>query len=112
MPATTNLLDETTLSYLKETALLINVGRGNLVDEKALCAALNEEKFAAAVIDVFKKEPLPASSPLWTTPNLSVTCHTAAVSSPASIAGLFTQNYQRYLAGDPLLNLVDFETGY
>lgn len=112
VPATTNLLDETTLSYLKETALLINVGRGNLIDEEALCAALNEEKFAAAVIDVFKKEPLAESSPLWTTLNLSVTCHTAAVSLPASIAGLFIQNYQRYLAGDPLLNLVDFEKGY
>jgi phosphoglycerate dehydrogenase-like enzyme len=112
VPATTNLLDATTLNCLKDTALLINVGRGNLIDEVALVAALNEGKFAAAVIDVFKKEPLVEESPLWSTPNLSVTCHTAAVSVPENIAGLFIQNYQRYVAGESLLNLVDFDKGY
>lgn len=112
VPATTDLLDATTLSFLKSSALLINVGRGNLIDEEALVAALNEDKLAAAVIDVFKNEPLAEASPLWDTPNLSVTCHTAAVSIPENIAGLFIQNYQRYIAGESLLNLVDFEKGY
>jgi phosphoglycerate dehydrogenase-like enzyme len=111
-PATTNLLDESALAALKPTALLVNVGRGSLIDEAALCRALQEGRLAGAVLDVFQEEPLPIDSPLWHTPNLQLTGHIAAVSSPQDITRLFLENYRRFCAGEPLQNLVDFQKGY
>ena len=91
---------------------LINVGRGSLIDETALATALNAGRLGGAVLDVFRQEPLPANSPLWETPNLTVTAHIAACSRPADIARLFEENYNRFLAGAPLRHRVDFERGY
>ena len=66
---------------MKPGACLINVGRGPLVDEPALAAALREKKIGGGALDVFPKEPLPADSPLWDVPNLLITPHTAALTT-------------------------------
>lgn len=112
LEATTNLLDAAAFASMKDTALLINVGRGNLVDDDALVQALKQGEIAAAVLDVFKQEPLPETSPLWMAPRLTITGHIAAVSRPADIARLFAENYERFASHQPLLHLIDFDKGY
>ena len=82
-------------------ACLINVGRGPLVDEAALAAALREKKIGGAALDVFPKEPLAADSPLWDLPNLLITPHTAALTDKLweRHYALFSENLRRYLLG-------------
>jgi phosphoglycerate dehydrogenase-like enzyme len=111
-PETTRLLDEDRLRRLRPGCVLLNVGRGNLIDEQALAAALQRGGLAGAVLDVFEREPLPADSPLWDAPGLVLTAHVAAHSRPADIARIFRANYNRYRAGQTLDHLVDFGRGY
>lgn len=109
----TNLIvDAELLAALSSHAVFVNVGRGNALDEPALVRALTEGKLAAAILDVFDKEPLPEGHPFWTTPNLYMTFHTSAISYPEDIARLFIENYELYLAGKSLKHVVDFERGY
>jgi phosphoglycerate dehydrogenase-like enzyme len=99
---------------MKPTAYLINVGRGGLVDEPALVAALRAGAIAGAGLDVFEEEPLPKESPLWDMPEVMITPHDAG-SSPRSgerLMDLFCENLRRYIAGEPLLNVVDKREGY
>jgi len=113
-PETRHLIGRDQLKLMKPTAYVINVGRGGLIDEDGLIAALQENRIAGAGLDVFEKEPLPAESPLWTLPNVLITPHTAG-SSPRSherLIDLFCENLRRYLAGEPLLNVVDKKVGY
>ena len=110
--ATTDLINKQTLAVMKDSALIINVGRGNLIDEDALADALHDNRIAGAVLDVFKREPLPADSPLWEAPDCTITAHVAAVSHPQDIAVLFLENYERFVAGEPLLRQIDFNKGY
>lgn len=112
LEATTDLLDAAAFASMKDSALLINVGRGNLIDEHALVQALEQGEIASAALDVFKQEPLPATSPLWTAPRLTITGHIAAVSRPDDIASLFAENYKRFASHQPLLHLIDFDKGY
>ena len=100
------------LDALPSHAILINVGRGNAVDEPALVDALTQGKIAGAILDVTEKEPLPADHPFWTTPNLILTFHTSAISYPEDLVKLFSENYLLYIAGQPLKHRVDFERGY
>ncbi|MGA7686016.1 MAG: D-2-hydroxyacid dehydrogenase [Terriglobales bacterium] len=102
------------LALMKPTACLINVGRGPLVDEAALAAALREKKIGGAALDVFPKEPLFADSPLWDLPNLLITPHTAALTDKLweRHYALFSENLRRYLANQPLLAVVDKRRGY
>ena len=79
-PETDRLLDARRLALLRPTAFLCNFGRGNLVDEDALCAALRAGRLAGAVLDVFREEPLPADSPLRAAPNLWLLPHASAFS--------------------------------
>ena len=109
---TNQIVDSKLLGTLPPHAVFVNVGRGNAVDEPAMLKALNEGKLAAAVLDVFEKEPLPEGHPFWTTPNLYMTFHTSAISYPEDITRLFIENYQLYVAGEPLRYMVDFERGY
>jgi len=109
---TTRLIDAAFLNALPSYAVLINVGRGNSVDEAALIQALNEGKLAAAVLDVFEQEPLPSEHPFWDTPNLYMTYHTSAMSYPEDLTKLFIENYTRYIEKKPLKYVVDFERGY
>ncbi len=74
--------------------------------------ALNQNKIAGAVLDVFEQEPLPKDHPFWTTPNLLITFHTAAISLPEDITKLFIENYKLFNEGKPLKYQVDFERGY
>jgi phosphoglycerate dehydrogenase-like enzyme len=109
---TDKLVDASLLNALPPHAVFVNVGRGNAVDEAALVAALQEGRLAAAVLDVFEKEPLPQDHPFWTTPNLYMTFHTSAISYPQDITRVFVENYGRFLEGKPLNYVVDFGRGY
>jgi len=102
------------LALMKPEACLINVGRGPLLDEFALAAALREKKIGGAALDVFPKEPLAADSPLWDVPNLLITPHTAALTDKLweRHYALFAENLRRYLTGEPLLAVVDKLKGY
>jgi phosphoglycerate dehydrogenase-like enzyme len=113
-PNTRHLIGETELRRMKPTAYLINIGRGELVDEEALIAALRDKRIAGAGLDVFAQEPLPSDSPLWDLPNLLITPHTSGNSprSHARLMDLFCENLRRYLAGEELLNVVDKAEGY
>ncbi|MAK94057.1 MAG: hydroxyacid dehydrogenase [Gammaproteobacteria bacterium] len=112
LPSTTGLLNARAFESMKKDALLINVGRGNLIVEDDLVLALKTQKIAGAVLDVFQQEPLPAESALWSAPDLTITGHISAVSRPDDIAGLFLQNYERYCSGQALLHTIDFDKGY
>jgi phosphoglycerate dehydrogenase-like enzyme len=115
MPATKgtrHLVDDALLRALPPRALFVNPGRGGVVDEPALAAALQEGRLAGAVLDVFETEPLPPDHVFWRIPNLIITSHTAAISFPLDIAPLFIDNYRRWAAGEPLRYQVDFERGY
>ena len=109
---TRKIINADLLNALPSHALFINVGRGQAVDEVALIEALNQNKIAGAVLDVFEQEPLPPEHPFWTTPNLLMTFHTSAPSFPEDIAQIFIENYLLYIEGKPLKYQVDFEKGY
>ncbi|HSG46648.1 MAG TPA: NAD(P)-dependent oxidoreductase, partial [Longimicrobiales bacterium] len=111
---TRGLLDAAALARMKDGALLVNVGRGKLVDEDALVAELRSGRLRGAALDVFAKEPLAPGHPLWEMPNVLVTPHVSAVTRGfwRRETELITENVRRYLAGEPLLNLVDKTAGY
>jgi len=109
---TRHIVDASLLGRLGDRAVLINAGRGAAVDEPALADALQNGSLAMAVLDVFEQEPLPPAHPFWHTPNLYMTFHTSAPSLPADLSRLFIENYRRYVGGQPLLHVVDFERGY
>ena len=102
------------LALMKSDACLINVARGQLVDEIALAIALREKKIGGAALDVFPKEPLAADSPLWDVPGLLITPHTAALTDKLweRHYDLFAENLRRYLSGQELLGVVDKGKGY
>jgi phosphoglycerate dehydrogenase-like enzyme len=107
-PDTRHIIDTTALAQMKPSATFINVGRGELVDETALIAALAGHHIAGAALDVFETEPLPRTSPLWDCSNVIVTPHNAAL-NPANderATAIFIDNLRRYVAGDTLLNEV------
>jgi len=105
---TRGLVDAAALALLPPGARLVNVARGEVVDEAALIEALRGGALAGAYLDVFAHEPLPADSPLWSLPNVIVTPHTAGHSdgNEARVAALFLDNLRRWNAGLPLLNRV------
>ena len=110
--ATRHLVDAALLRALPRRAVFVNPGRGGVVDEAALAAALRDGRIAGAVLDVFESEPLPAGHVFWRQPNVLITSHTAALSAPSDIAPIFIDNYRRLLRGEPLQYRVDFERGY
>jgi len=105
---TRQIIDAPALARMRPGARLLNVGRGELVDETALAAALREGRLAGAALDVFESEPLPETSPLWDVPHVILTPHVAA-STPAThhhAAELFVENLGRWVRGQPLRNEV------
>jgi phosphoglycerate dehydrogenase-like enzyme len=110
-PATRGLADAAFFGAMKAGSVLVNVGRGALVDETALLAALDAGVPAHAVLDVFHTEPLPPESPFWTHPRASLTPHSSGVTDGQDTrnAALFLDNLGRFVAGEPLLNLVSPE---
>jgi len=111
-PETTGLMNARSFAAMKSSALFINIGRGNLVDEPALVDALRAGQIAAAVLDVFRTEPLPPESPLWSAPNLLITAHVAARSWPEDSAGIFLDNFRRYQQQLELKFVIDRGRGY
>lgn len=111
---TYQIINAEVLASMKSSAYLINVGRGNLVDEEALISTLKEGKIAGAMLDVFSQEPLPDDNPLWNLPNVIVTPHIAGLSAHLldDTVNLFITNLKRYLEGQPLFNQIDLDKGY
>ncbi|WP_417599662.1 2-hydroxyacid dehydrogenase [Pararhodobacter oceanensis] len=115
LPATAgteNTLNAETLALLPRGAAIINPGRGSLIDDDALLAALDSGQIGHATLDVFRSEPLPQDHPYWAHPNVTVTPHIAADTRPSTAARVVAENIRRMLTGDPMLNLVDRSAGY
>lgn len=110
--ATTDVINKETISAMKPTVLFMNIGRGNSVNENDLLEAMREKRIARAVLDVFKKEPLPSESPLWSAPNLYITPHLAGYVVTDEIFEIFRENYRRFRAGEELMYRVNFAKGY
>ncbi|MGH3825578.1 MAG: D-2-hydroxyacid dehydrogenase [Pseudonocardiaceae bacterium] len=106
---TRGMIDAAAISRMRTGAVLVNVGRGGVIDERALVEALRQGRLAGAALDVFATEPLPPDSPLWELPGVLLSPHTAGLSLRENerIVALFSENLRRYLAGDELLNRVD-----
>ena len=109
---TVGMIDQRALDALPKGTILINISRGELIDEDALLEALENGHLGAAVLDVFTAEPLPEDHPLWDQSRAWITPHIAAPSEIEVIADEFAKNYRRYVAGDPLLNAVERGRGY
>ncbi|MEM6406201.1 MAG: D-2-hydroxyacid dehydrogenase [Pseudomonadota bacterium] len=111
-PQTTHLINDAVLRAMPPGAILINIGRGNVIEESALIDALNQQTIAGAVLDVFAEEPLPEDHRLWQTPNMTITAHISVISYPEDVVPVFIDNYHRFSNGQDLKYSVDFERGY
>ncbi len=113
-PQTRYLIGQNELASMKRGAILINVARGAIVDEKALVEALRSGHLAGAGLDVFEEEPLPLESPLWHLPNVVLTPHVGGLSERTRqrVFERFLDNLRRFLANEPLVGVVDKEAGY
>ncbi|UCH02630.1 MAG: D-2-hydroxyacid dehydrogenase, partial [Candidatus Bathyarchaeota archaeon] len=111
---TKGMIGEAELKAMKQTAYLINIGRGKIVQQTALIQALKEKEIAGAGLDVFEVEPLPPESELWGMENVIITPHVAwdTIHWWKRIVSVFSDNLQRYLEQKPLINLVDKKAGY
>jgi glyoxylate/hydroxypyruvate reductase A len=108
---TRNLLDAQRLALLPVGAWVINPGRGTVLDDAALLAALDGH-LGHAILDVFRTEPLPADHAFWRHPKITVTPHIAADTRPETAAPVVAENLRRAMSGQPILNLVDRIRGY
>ncbi|MBD3680220.1 MAG: glyoxylate/hydroxypyruvate reductase A [Rhodobacteraceae bacterium] len=111
-PETENILNARTLAQMPQGAVIINPGRGHLIDDEALLAALDSGQIGHATLDVFRVEPLPADHPYWANPNVTVTPHIASETRPESASRVIAENIRRGEAGEPFLHLVDRKAGY
>ncbi|MCW5849096.1 MAG: D-2-hydroxyacid dehydrogenase [Anaerolineae bacterium] len=113
-PATERLIGAAELAALKPSAFLVNVGRGAVIDQAALVAALQAGRLAGAGLDVFDVEPLPADSPLWGMDNVILSPHISGFTPRYDdwATDLFAENLRRFLDDEPLINLVDRSRGY
>ncbi|MGH2866468.1 MAG: D-2-hydroxyacid dehydrogenase, partial [Solirubrobacteraceae bacterium] len=111
---TRGMLDLDAFAALRPGAILVNVGRGGVIDEPALVQSLREQRLKGAALEVFATEPLPADSPLWDLSNVMISPHTAALSMRENerIDELFTENLRRYLCGEELRSRVDPQLFY
>ena len=114
-PQTRNLIDRRRIGLLKPQAGIVNMARGAVIDQDALCDALDAGRIAGAVLDVVTPEPLPAESRVWTTRNLVLAPHVSAddpmTYTPRSL-DIFFENFARWLAGEPMPNRIDPARGY
>jgi glyoxylate/hydroxypyruvate reductase len=111
-PDTENLLDARHLAMLPDGAVILNPGRGALIDDAALMAELDSGRLGHATLDVFRQEPLPADHPFWAHPRITVTPHIAADTRPDSAARVIAENIRRGEAGLPFNHLIDRARGY
>ena len=110
--ATRDLMNAERIALLPEGAFIINPGRGPLIDDEALLAALDAGRIAHATLDVFRVEPLPEDHPFWAHPNVTVTPHIASDTRAESAADVIAENIRRGEAGEPLLHVVNRKAGY
>jgi phosphoglycerate dehydrogenase-like enzyme len=113
-PETRGLVGEAEIAAMKATAVLINVGRGQVVDESALVRALEEHRIRGAALDVFEQEPLPAGHPFYLLDKVLLSPHCADHTTGwmAQSMELFIENFDRFRKGEPLRNVVDKRLGY
>jgi phosphoglycerate dehydrogenase-like enzyme len=113
-PETNKLLDADAIAGMKAGAIVINVARGQLIDEEALADALGSGRLGGAALDVFTAEPLPPDSPFWSMPNVVVTPHNSGFRAGHfdAVVDLFSENLTRFERGVDLLNVVDLTVGY
>ena len=109
---TEGILNGSTLALLPKGAALVNAARGAHLVEEDLLAALASGQISAAVLDVFREEPLPAGHPFWRHPRVILTPHVAAFTNPATAAPIILDNIRRFEEGRPLLNQIDPARGY
>ena len=114
---TARMIGREELAAMKPSAGLVNIARGDLIDQAALMETMHAGALGGAFLDVTDPEPAPQSDPIWTTPGVILTSHTAGRShngrgTTERAAALFLDNLQRYVAGQPLRNQVDLELGY
>src|SRR5262249_49767745 len=113
-PETKGMIGEAQLRAMKPRAYLINIARGGIVQTDALVAALKSQQLAGAGLDVTDPEPLPDSHALWKLPNVVISPHLGGQAPEAAEGewGLYGENVRRFVAGEPLLCVVDKEKGY
>jgi phosphoglycerate dehydrogenase-like enzyme len=113
-PETRGLIGAEAIAAMKPSAVIMNVGRGPVIDEAALAEALEKKSIRGAAIDVFETEPLPADHPFWKLDNLLLSPHCAdhVDGWQESAVAFFVENFSRFVAGEPLKNLVDKRAGY
>lgn len=111
-PETTHILNAETLALMAKGSFVINPGRGPLIDDEALLAALDAGRIAHATLDVFRIEPLPAEHAYWAHPQVTVTPHIASTTRPETAAQVIVDNIVRGEAGQPFHYLVDRARGY
>lgn len=109
---TQNIFDAAFFAHMPAHAVFMNVGRGQAVVEADLAEALRKGVIAAAVLDVYRTEPLPMDHVFWDTPHLTLTSHSAAPSFPEEVFEIFKNNFERFSTGKTLLHVVDFNKGY
>lgn len=117
LPATENtkgIISREKVNIMKPDVFLVNIGRGELIDQDALIEALKEKRIGGAGLDVMTPEPLPPDNPLWELPNVMITQHSSGISvgNDSRRTNLFCNNLQRYLNNETLINRVDFSEGY
>ena len=111
-PATENTLNADTLAMMPKGAVILNPGRGALIDDAALLAALDHGHIAHATLDTFRTEPLPADHRYWSHPKVTVTPHIASATRTDTAARTIVENIRRGEAGEPFRHLVDRTRGY
>jgi len=112
--STYHLINRARLRKMKDTAVLVNVSRGSVVDEKSLAEQLKEGRFLGIALDVFESEPLPTDHPFWANERVLVTPHNSWVSEKRNDRRfeMILENLKRYVDRQPLLNIVDLDRGY
>ncbi|GLV56742.1 3-phosphoglycerate dehydrogenase [Dictyobacter sp. S3.2.2.5] len=113
-PDTRGMFDAAAFHAMKDSALFVNIARGDVCNEPDLIKALKEKEIAGAALDVFADEPLPDSSPFFGIPNVIMSPHISGMTPHYNdrVAMIFTENLRRYLKGESLYNAVDKERGY
>jgi phosphoglycerate dehydrogenase-like enzyme len=111
-PGTRDFITEADLELMKDSAILVNVGRGSTIRQQDLVTGLQQNSIGGAILDVFAEEPLPPDSPLWQMDNVLITPHNSAFSFPSQISSIFCENYRLFRAGKDLKHLVEFDQAY
>ncbi len=113
-PQTDNFINAGRLGMMKPGAWLLNFGRGHLIEDDDLIAAVKASRIAGAVLDVYRQEPLPAEHPFWSTEGIIVLPHIGGPHPQRDrfVARLFVENLRRFLEDEPLKEVVDRKAGY